>query len=86
VALGIAGTLYVAEDPSQGAEFPVIAPAAPGWVFSVSGKEGDEEPLHVLFVPLTEMLPPVKEDEKFTVILLVLLPEAMEAPGGKVHE
>ena len=54
---------------------------AEGVSFTVTAKLA-ETPLPQLLMPFTETSPETALAEKLTVMLLVLLPEAMLAPGG----
>ena len=52
--------------------------------FTVTAKLA-ETPLPQLLMPFTETSPETALTEKFTVMLLVLLPEAMLAPAGSIQ-
>ena len=62
-----------------------MVPAAAGNGFTVTAKLAEIVPLPHALVPDTVMLPETAVLEKFTVMLLVLLPEAIVAPVGNVH-
>ena len=62
-----------------------MAPAAAGNGFTVTAKLAEIGPLPQALVPRTVITPETAVVEKFTVMLLVLLPEAIVAPVGKVH-
>ena len=57
--------------------------AAPGNGFTVTLKLADVVPEPHELVPVTVTLPEEADEEKSTVIELVLLPEVIEAPEGK---
>jgi hypothetical protein len=85
VAPEIAGTVKVTPVcPWQTGEVPVIAPAAAGIELTVIYNEEDT-PFPQSFVPYTVMFPDVAPAEKLTVIVLVLAPPVIVAPGGNVQ-
>jgi hypothetical protein len=89
VAFDIAGTLYEKTPPLvevQRLEVPEIFPAGPTSTLRPIGNPGEDAPVHTEFEPATDMVPPVKEVEKLTVMLFVPPPVAIDAPEGKLQE
>ena len=82
----MAGTLYVTPfSPGQTVAVPTMVPAAAGFGLIDTAKLAEIVPLPHALLPATVITPGLAVEEKFTVMLLVLLPEAIVAPVGKVQ-
>jgi hypothetical protein len=71
--------------PWQTKARPDIVPATEGNGFTVTAKGEDALPLPQAFVPWTVIVPDEAVEEKSTVILFVLAPDAIVAPKGKLQ-